>query len=121
MMIEVSRPPEYARTTFSGMCAPVGEAADPASQEDEKDRFLYVQPVLGLVENYRPRRIDDGVSDFIAAMRRETVHEHGMFGCAREKPLVHLERPKDRLTTLTLVLLPHAGPNVGVDGVNAFD
>ena len=42
--------------------------------------FLRVQAVLGLVEHHRLRAVDDVFSHFLAAMRRQAVHEDRVLG-----------------------------------------
>src|SRR2546425_12421338 len=63
-MTEVSRPPEYASTTFltSGI-------VQRASQQLEDHGLLRVQPVLRLVEDDRARPVQHGVGDLLPAMR----------------------------------------------------
>src|SRR5579862_3247423 len=124
MMMEVSSPPEYASTTFSRIGAPRRKAVSPALQQQNKNRFLDVQAVLRLIENNRTRRVNDGTRDFIAAMRRQAMHKQGMFGSKGKQFLVHLERREDFTAIGGFVLLPHAGPHVGINRVgaaNGFD
>src|SRR5260221_7985207 len=82
MMMEVSRPPEYARTTFSAlldvnldMGAPDGHTAHAAAQQLIEDGFLDVHAVFGLVEDDARLRIDNSIRHFLAAVRGQTVHE----------------------------------------------
>jgi hypothetical protein len=42
----------------------------------EKNRFLGVQAVFGLLEHNGMRRIDDRIRNLLPAVRRETVHEN---------------------------------------------
>src|SRR5215470_11583728 len=67
---EVSRPPEYASTTFfrSGI-------VERASQQLEDHGLLGVQPVLGLVEHDRARAVQHAVGDLLAAMGRQAMHD----------------------------------------------
>src|SRR5688500_19350437 len=53
---DVSRPPEYARTTFltAGL---VSRIAEGPTEEIQDDRFLNVQAILGLVEDDRLRTV----------------------------------------------------------------
>src|SRR5271165_4704874 len=90
MMMEVSRPPEYASTTFSRIGTPRREAVNTAFQQQNKNGFLNVQAVLRLVEDHGTRRIDDRFGDLVAAMRRQAVHEHRVPGGIGEQILVHL-------------------------------
>src|SRR5579871_2489544 len=101
MMMEVSRPPEYARTTFSGMSAPYG------------------QTVFRLLEDDRLFAIHYLVGHFLPAMRRQAVHEHRM-GCGfGHNAAIYLVWLKDFCPLCRLVLLPHAGPGVGINCVDA--
>src|SRR5256885_14403259 len=52
---EVSRPPEYARTTF--LTSLTSGIVERASQQLEDHGLLRVQPVLGLVERSEERRV----------------------------------------------------------------
>src|SRR5688572_26279535 len=72
-MTDVSRPPEYASTTFFtvGFASLIAERA---SEQIEDDRFLRVQPVLGLVEHDRLRAVHDAVGDLLAPVRGQAVH-----------------------------------------------
>src|ERR1700759_3960787 len=96
MMIEVSRPPEYASTTFSdirfsllrykslsfrarGAIQKRPESRNLAlsrfwresavSHQQQHDRLLHMQTILCLIEHHRLRRVDHLISHFIATMR----------------------------------------------------
>jgi hypothetical protein len=60
------------------MGAPYWESTNAAAEEPHQDSFLNVEAILGLVEDYRVRGVDDFVGDFPAAMSWQTVHEQGM-------------------------------------------
>ena len=66
-----------------------------AFQQQNKNGFLNVQAILRLIEDDGTRRIDDLGRDLVAAMRRQTVHKHRMFGGVREQLLIHLKRRED--------------------------
>src|SRR5581483_3545599 len=119
MMIEVSRPPEYARTTFSSMSAPHGEAAHAAAQKKKQNGFLHVHPVLRLVEHDGPRRIDDSIGDFQPAVGGKTMHEHCVRRGQRHQLLVDLIRRETPGALFFLLLLSHARPRVGVNRVHS--
>ncbi len=55
----------------------------------------------------------------VAAMRRQAVHEDGMFCRMGKQLLVDLKRREDLAALSGFVFLPHAGPHVGVDGIGA--
>src|SRR5882724_2498819 len=108
MMMEVSRPPEYARTTFLGLCAGVFKA--PLSffvilgavrrdkdyfsfllaKERVRDCFLHVHAIFRLIQNDRLRAIENFRRDFVAAMRREAMHENSAALGKRHELPVHL-------------------------------
>ena len=52
-------------------------------------------------------------------MRRQTVHEHRMGRGFRHQGSIHLIRLEDLCALRRFVLLPHAGPGIGVHGVDA--
>src|ERR1700757_4911630 len=96
MMMEVSSPPEKARTIFSGMRAPSREAAHAAAQQPYEYGFLNVQTVFRLIEDNGVQRVDDLIGHLLAAMRRQTVHESRMrLGQLHERG-VHLVRRENR-------------------------
>src|SRR5215471_13811883 len=140
---EVSRPPEYASTTFftvfvTRSSSLVGETAGVgrrrtgagrsggpprsiAAEQADDDALLGVEPVLRLVEDQAPRPVEHGVGDLLAAMGGEAVHDEGRRRGQAEQPLVELI-PLKRLEPLLAVgLLPHADPRVRVDHVRALD
>src|SRR3954452_18055153 len=50
------------------------------SREQREQRFLGVQPVLGLIEHHRAGRVYPLVGDFLPAVRRQAVHEECILG-----------------------------------------
>src|SRR5580692_3390941 len=104
MMIEVSSPPEYASTIFSGMSAPHGQPHRAAQQQIE-DSLLHVQAVLGLLENNRALRIHHLVSNFLAAMSRQTVHKRGIGSSCSHQLAVHLVRQENLCPVIGFVFL----------------
>src|ERR1035438_7748320 len=109
MMMEVSRPPEYASTTLSRIGTPRREAVNAAFQQQNHDGFLNVQAILCLVEDHRTRRIDHRRRYFITTMRRQAVHEQRMFRGIREQLRVHLEGQEYLAPLGSFVFLTHAG------------
>src|ERR1035437_9963992 len=91
MMMEVSRPPEYASTTFSRIGTPRRKAVNAAFQQQNHDGFLNVQAILCLIKHHRTRRIDHRRRHLISAMRRQAVHEERVLGGIRKQLRVHLE------------------------------
>src|SRR5713101_4220086 len=114
MMMEVSRPPEYASTTFFGNSVSLIE-------QREQDRFLRVQTIFRLVEDNRALGIHHRVGDFRAAVRRQAMHEDGVRRGLREKRIIHLIASEGGLARRGFFLLPHAGPDVGVNRLRARD
>src|SRR6516165_10832933 len=108
-MMEVSRPPEYARTTLLDIRTPLRLAALTAHQR-QHDRLLNMQTLLRLIENHGSRRVNDRRFDFFSAMRGQAMHEQRIRRCMRHKFLVHLERQEYSTALLGFVFLTHAGP-----------
>src|SRR3989338_3752467 len=123
MMMEVSSPPEYARTIFSATRAPPlsrpeASGAMPVSHEQQQDGFLHVQAVFGLLEDERGGRVHHRVGHLLAPMGRQAVEEDGVRRRLRHQFRVHLVGREDFFPRGRLGLLPHAGPDVGVDRVS---
>src|SRR5512139_325008 len=88
---EVSSPPEYASTTFFTFSNVVSSLSSMWNQRLE-DRHLHEHPVLGLVEDRRPRPLEDLVGNLLAAVRGKAVHDD------RVPPRRPHERPVDPVT-----------------------
>ena len=79
-----------------------------------------MKPVLRLIEDHRVRTINDLVGDLFAPVSGQAVHHDSViFGQSDE---FRIDRESgERLPPLRgLLLLPHAGPGVGVDDVGAL-
>src|SRR3989338_696133 len=93
-MTEVSRPPEYARTTRFGL-----DVIGRASEEMQDHGLLGVEPVLRLIEHDALRAVEDAVGDLLAPMGRQAVHHERRGLGEAEQRLVdlvaaeHLEPP----------------------------
>src|SRR5262245_3141894 len=113
-MTEVSRPPEYARTTrlTSGI---VGGA----SEQVEDHRLLGVQTVFRLIEHDRLGAIEHLVGDLLAAVRGQTVHDDGARLGEADDRVVELVTAERLLPLHLLCLLAHRRPHVGVEHVGA--
>ena len=61
----------------------------------------------------------DGVGNFFVALGRQAVHEDRVGPCLREERIVHLVGAEGALAFHGFLLLAHAGPDVGVDGVGS--
>src|SRR5581483_2886348 len=132
MMMEVSRPPEYASTIFSGMSISPSpgrglrffagdETANAVAEQHEQNGFLRVQTVFRLVENDRNRGFQHGPGHFIAAMRRQAMHEQRAGLGARHEAVVHLEGSEYLAARFAFLFLAHTGPHVGVYGIGSGD
>ncbi len=91
------------------------------SEQHRENRLLRVQPVLGLVEHDGPRAVEDTGGDFLAAVRRQAMHEERVRLGARHQRLVDLIAGKRPFPFARFVLLSHRRPDVGVDGARALD
>src|SRR6185503_4583965 len=113
-MTDVSRPPEYASTTFftSGI-------VERASQQIEDHRLLRVQAVLRLIQDDRARPVQHAVRDLLAAVRRQAVHDQRRGLGEAEQPIAQLVAAEGLAALLALGLLPHAHPHVGIEHVRA--
>ena len=78
-----------------------------------------MQPVLGLVPHRRARPIDHASGDLHPPVCRQAVHHDDVGGSEVHEFLVELEATEDELPFVRLVLLPHAGPHIGVQDVGA--
>src|SRR5438093_269536 len=89
------------------------------AHQRRKERLLDVQPVLGLVPDARLRALDHLGRDFLAPMRGEAVQEDGRGIGELHQLGVHRVAAERVAARLRFALLPHRGPNVGVDDVGA--
>src|SRR5580765_71979 len=107
-MTEVSRPPEYASTTFltgSLMSLPLAAGRSTrAPCEPDHDRLLHVQPVLGLVEDDRGRPVEYVGGDLVSAMGGQAMHDHRVGIGQRHGRGVHLVA-EERLAPARLLRL----------------
>src|SRR5437870_4854933 len=109
---EVSRPPEYARTTRLGVGA--SGIVESGSQQVEDDRLLRVEAILRLVEHDAGLAIEHTVRDLFAAVRGQAVHHQRPRVGEAEQRLVDLIAAERLQALLALSLLPHAGPDVAI-------
>lgn len=58
--------------------------------QPDEERLLHVEPAFRLVERKAPRRVEHLVGDFLSAMRRHVVHDHGMVWSMFHQRRVHL-------------------------------
>src|SRR5436309_6357940 len=111
MMIDVSKPPEYASTAFFTCCFMM------ILQKRNQYCLFRRQPVGSLPKDEGIVRFDDGIGDLQTAMRRQTMHKQTRLAGFRHEPFVDLIRPEHADSLLQFVLLTHAGPNIRVDPV----
>src|SRR4029453_4143601 len=108
-MTDVSRPPEYARTTRLGSGVIEG-----ASQEPEHDGLLGVEPVSRLLQHDALLAVEHRVGDLLAAMGRQAMHhERRRLGEADQR-LADLVAAESLEPLLVLRLLPPPRPHPGV-------
>src|SRR5262245_49231024 len=74
-MTDVSRPPEYARTTRLTDAA--SGIFDGRAEEIQDDGLLGVETILGLVQHDAGVAVERGVRDLLAPMRGQAVHDQG--------------------------------------------
>src|SRR5215469_1879233 len=113
MMIEVSSPPEYARTTF------LGNGFSLAEQQGVQKSLLHVESIFRLIVNDGTRRIDHALSHFQAPVGGQAVQEHGIGRGLSEELLIDLIPREGDLTLSRFAFLTHAGPHVRVNGLRA--
>ena len=75
--------------------------------EHREQRLLRVQAILGLVEHDRRVGIDHLVGHFVAAVRRQAMHEQGVLSRVRHQFSVDLERHEDFVALCGFRLLSH--------------
>src|SRR3984957_20865958 len=126
MMIEVSSPPESARTIFSdlsgiGVSAPCRKADRGAAQQPNQYSFLNVQAVFGLIKDHRVNRIHYLIGNFLSAMRRQAVHESCVWLSQLHERGIYLVWSKNSCTFLGFVFLSHTRPGIGINGIRPSD
>src|ERR1700728_168329 len=113
-MMEVSSPPEYAKTTFLGNGFSLGK-------QRVQDRLLNMQAIFCLIVNDRARRIDDALADLQTAVSGQAMQEDGVWSRLREQRLIDLISGEGFFASGGFGFLAHAGPDVGVNGLCARD
>lgn len=87
----------------------------------EQHGALRVHPVLGLLEDHRPRALDDGVGRLDAPLGGKAVLEERLRARLLHHLLVDLEALEPLPARRGLVLLAHRRPDVRVHDVGALD
>ncbi len=80
-----------------------------------------MEAVFGLVEDDGPAAFDDGIGNLFAAFGGEAMHEDGAGAGLIEEGVVDLIIAEGVAAFDRFLLLAHAGPDVGIDGVGAID
>src|SRR5277367_405627 len=110
--MEVSRPPEYANTTFFGNGFSLGE-------QRVQDRLLNVQAIFCLVVNDRARRVYNAGADLKTAVGGQAVQEDRIGRGLREERFIDLISGEGFFASGGFGFLAHARPNIGVNGLRA--
>src|SRR5690554_354153 len=120
MMIEVSRPPEYASATFFTFIFVSSNACDfpkllsiykdAALKERRKNCLLGVESVFCLIEDPALMAFDDLVCNLFASMGREAVQEDCLGVCKFHQLFVYLVTCKGFSSFFHLFFLTHGGP-----------
>src|SRR5277367_5440223 len=100
-MMEVSRPPEYAKTTFFGNGFSLGK-------QRVQDRLLDVQAIFRLIVDDRARRIDDARGDLEAAVGGQAMQEDSIRRGLREERFIDLICREDFFASGGFGFLAHA-------------
>ena len=120
--MEVSRPPEYASTTFFGhfvllvnsrcyrLMSSVSRIAFCTCR-----RFSACSKTMDRGESMMPSVTSE------SAVRRKAMHEDGVRRGAGEQRFVHLVIREGSFTHFGFFFLAHAGPYIGIDGLRARD
>ena len=90
-----------------------------SSSELSQNRFLHVQPVLGLVENGLRVRFESFLVDLLTAMRRQTMHHQRIRLGQFHQRLVDPVRSKLGFATRFIAFFAHRNPDVRVKHVGA--
>src|SRR5258706_15172244 len=104
-MTEVSRPPEYASTTFLTDLVTLL-----STQQGQDDGLLRVQAILRLVEDQATRPVEHRVGDLLASVRGQEVHHDRLTTGAVEQPGGDLIALEGRQAPLAAALLTRADP-----------
>ena len=89
------------------------------SQQGRQQGLLHVHSVLGLIKYAALVAFNHGGADLLAAVGRQAVqHDRPAIGF-RQQLAIKAPAPKRPLPFNLLLLLPHRGPNIGVEGVGA--
>src|SRR5579884_1569670 len=87
------------------------------AQQEKQDRLLHVQAVFRLIEHNRARRIYHRIGDLVTTMGGQAVHEKRMVSGEPHQLFVDLVGSENLATLRRFSFLPHAGPDIGVNGV----
>src|SRR5205823_6022695 len=109
---EVGELGQHARDVVVG----TGHASVASSEieQDQEKRLLRMETILRLVPDRRTRSVDDLIGYLLTAMRRQTVQDDRRRVRQIEQRLVHLIGTEHEGARVSLFLLTHARPYVGV-------
>src|SRR3954466_1716221 len=79
MMMEVSNPPEYAKTTFFTMSASSSSGLVLLAHEQRHQSLLDVEPVLGLVKDGFLEPVHGFLGDLLPPVGGQAVQHEGVF------------------------------------------
>lgn len=85
-----------------------------------QDSFLGRQPVGGLMEREGVIGVHDGVRHLKPTMSRQAVHKIGVLAGLRHQCVIYLVGTEQLDARVQFVLLTHAGPNVGIQGIDTL-
>src|SRR5450759_4403756 len=86
-----------------------------------KERLLDVEPVLCLFQSETPRTVENLAGDFLTAMGRQAMHRDGVGSGEIEQLVVDLTVSEGGEPRMSLLLLAHRYPHVGVDRVGVLN
>ena len=89
-------------------------------QAPGEQTLLRVQSVLSFVEHHRLRAVNDLVGDFLAAVRRQAMHEQRVGLGLRHQAGIDLVSLKD-IVSVPAVTIAHRHPSIGDHAVGIFD
>jgi len=86
-----------------------------------QDGLLDVHAIFGLVQDDGGRRVQDLVGDFRATVGREAVHEDRARGRVIHEFAIDLKLLEGGAANFFLGFKAHAGPGIGVNGLDGVD
>ena len=84
-------------------------------EQPDQHAFLHVHAIGRLFDNHAVGAVEHFVGNLFAPVRRQAMHKHRTVGRCGHEFRVHLVGGEVATPLFLLALLPHAGPNVGVN------